>query len=119
MVIIDPKTKEEDVEKLIKKVEKTIEKYGEGKIKEITNLGLRKLAYPINHKNEGLYYLLNLEVDPRAVKEYESVMKLSNIVLRFLTQRSTFSSTSTSTLSEKKEECKEEEYKEEEYVKEE
>lgn len=89
MLIVDTKAKEEEVEKLIKKVEKAVEKHGGGKVKEVTKLGLKKLAYPIDHKKEGIYYLLNLEIDPVSIKEYEGIMKLSNIVLRFLTQKST------------------------------
>jgi small subunit ribosomal protein S6 len=88
MLIVDSKAKEEEVEKLIKKVDKAVKRHGEGKIKKVTKLGLKKLAYPINHKKEGIYYLLNLEIDPASIKEYEGIMKLSNIVLRFLTQKS-------------------------------
>ncbi len=107
MLIIDPKAKEEDVEKLMDKVEKTVKKHGEGKIKEVTKLGLKRLAYPIDHQREGVYYLLNLEIDPVSIKEYEGIMKLSNIVLRFLTQKSTVSLPKESPV--KKENIKEEE----------
>lgn len=89
MMIVDSKAKEEDVEKLVNKIDKTIKKHGGGEIKEVKKIGLKKLAYPIDHKNEGVYYLLNLEIDSVSIKEYESIMKLSNIVLRFLTQKST------------------------------
>lgn len=89
MVIVDPKAPEEEVEKLIKKVEKVVAKDGGGEIKKVTKQGVRRLAYPINHQKEGLYYLLNLEIDPLSIKEYESVLKLSNIVMRFLTQKLT------------------------------
>ncbi|MEW6097120.1 MAG: 30S ribosomal protein S6 [bacterium] len=89
MLIVDAKTKEEDVEKLLKKVEKVVAKHGGGGIKEVTRLGLKRLAYPIDHKNEGIYYLVKLEIDPISIKGYEGIMKLSNIVLRFLTQKST------------------------------
>jgi len=89
MVIVEPNTLEEEVEKLIKKVEKVVAKHGGGEIKKVTKLGLKKLAYPIDHKKEGIYYLLNLEIEPVSIKEYEGVLKLSNIVMRFLTQKST------------------------------
>ncbi|MEW6608533.1 MAG: 30S ribosomal protein S6 [bacterium] len=88
MLIVNSQVKEEEVEKLIKKVEKIVEKHS-GEIKKVTKLGLKKLANPIKHKREGIYYLLNLEIDPVSIKEYENILKLSNIVLRFLTQTST------------------------------
>lgn len=89
MVIVDPKAPEEEIEKLIKKVAKVVAKHGGGEIKKITKQGVKRLAYPIDHKKEGLYYVLNLEIEPVSIKEYESVLKLSNIVMRFLTQKST------------------------------
>lgn len=107
MLIVDTQAKEEDVEKLIKKVEKTVAKDGRGRIKKVTKLGLKKLAYPIDHKKEGVYYLLNLEIDPVSIKEYEGIMKLSNIVLRYITQKSTVLLPETTSVKE--EEIKEEE----------
>ncbi len=108
MLIVDSQAKEEDVEKLMGKIEKTIKKHGEGKINEVRKVGLKKLAYPIGHKREGIYYLVNLEIDPVSIKEYEEVMKLSNIVLRFLTKKKTASIPNLETTEEKKEEMKEE-----------
>jgi len=107
MLIVEPNTLEEEVEKVIKKVSKVVAKYGGGEIKKVTKLGLKKLAYPIDHKKEGIYYLLNLEIDPTSIKEYEDVLKLSNIVMRFLTQKST--PTLQEPEKEKGEEIKEEE----------
>jgi len=89
MVIVDSQAKEEEVEKLIKKIEKTVATNGGGKIREVTKLGLKKLTHPIAHKNEGVYYLVNLEIDPIAIKECEGILKLSDIVLRFFTKKLT------------------------------
>lgn len=88
-MVVDSKANEEEVEKLVHKIDKIIKKHDGGEIKEVKKLGLKKLAYPINHKKEGVYYLLNLAIDSASIKEYENIMKLSNIVLRFLTQKST------------------------------
>lgn len=114
MLVVDPQAKEEEVEKLIKKVEKIVATHGGGGIKEVTKLGLKKLAYPIDHKREGIYYLLKLEIEPVSIKEYEGIMKLSNIVLRFLTQKSTSPLPEVSVKEEEKEEEKEKEEEEEE-----
>lgn len=104
MLVVDSQAKEEEVEKLIKKVEKIVAIHGGGGIKEVTKLGLKKLAYPIDHKREGIYYLLKLEIEPVSIKEYEGIMKRSNIVLRFLTQKSTSPLPEPSVKKEEKEE---------------
>ncbi|MDI6735379.1 MAG: 30S ribosomal protein S6 [bacterium] len=109
MLIVDSQAKEEDVEKLMGKTEKTVKKHGEGKITEVKKVGLKRLAYPIGHKREGIYYLINLEIDPVSIKEYEEVMKLSNIVLRFLTKKRIAPIPKPEAIEEKKEEIKEEE----------
>lgn len=109
MLIVDSQAKEEDIEKLMNKVEKTVKKHGEGKIIEVRKVGQKRLAYPIGHKREGIYYLLNLEIDPVSIKEYEEVMKLSNIVLRFLTKKKTAPIPKPQAIEEKGKEIKEEE----------
>ncbi|MFH1562184.1 MAG: 30S ribosomal protein S6 [Nitrospirota bacterium] len=109
MLIVDSQAKEEDVEKLMSKVEKTVKKHGEGEIKEARKIGLKRLAYPIGHKREGIYYLLKLEIDPVSIKEYEEVMKLSNIVLRFITKKKAVPIPKPQVIEEKEKEIKEEE----------
>ena len=46
------------------------------------DVGLRTLAYPINDKNTGHYYLLNFECDPRNLKEIESLFKFDESIMR-------------------------------------
>ena len=38
------------------------------------DVGLRTLAYPIDDKNTGHYFLLNFECDPKNLKEIESCL---------------------------------------------
>ena len=46
-------------------------------IKVITHrsedIGIRKLAYPINDKNSGHYFLLNIECNSESLKDIESL----------------------------------------------
>ena len=46
------------------------------------DVGLRTLAYPINDKNTGHYYLLNFECDPKNLKEIESLFKFDESIMR-------------------------------------
>ena len=40
------------------------------------DIGVRKLAYPINDKNTGHYFLLNIECDPEKLKDVEALFCL-------------------------------------------
>tara|TARA_B100000886_G_C20192100_1_gene394740 strand:+ start:99 stop:566 length:468 start_codon:yes stop_codon:yes gene_type:complete len=46
------------------------------------DVGLRTLAYPINDKNTGHYFLLNFECDPKNLKEIESLFKFDESIIR-------------------------------------
>lgn len=47
--------------------------------------GKRKLAYPIDKKEQGIYAVLRYEAEPTALTEFERVMRLDEQVLRQLT----------------------------------
>jgi len=47
--------------------------------------GKRKLAYPIDKKEQGIYAVLRYETEPSALIEFERVMRLDEQVLRQLT----------------------------------
>ena len=55
-------------------------------IKGITHssedIGIRKLAYPINDKNSGHYLLLNIECNSESLKDIESLFKFEESILR-------------------------------------
>lgn len=47
--------------------------------------GKRKLAYPIEKKEQGIYAVLRYETEPTSLTEFERVMRLDEQVLRQLT----------------------------------
>ena len=47
--------------------------------------GLRKLAYPINHKTTGFYHLLEFAAEPSIVDTLETEYRRDERVMRFLT----------------------------------
>ena len=49
--------------------------------------GLRKLAYPIQHKSTGFYTLIEFDGEPTIVKTLETAFRRDEKVLRFLTFR--------------------------------
>ena len=49
--------------------------------------GLRKLAYPIQHKTTGFYTLIEFDAEPSLTKKLEVAFRRNEKVLRFLTFR--------------------------------
>jgi len=47
--------------------------------------GLRQLAYPIQHKTTGFYYLIEFKADPQFVDTLETQFHRDERILRYLT----------------------------------
>ena len=50
-------------------------------------MGLKKLAYPIQKKSTGFYFLIEFQGEGDAVKNFELELKRDERVMRFLTTR--------------------------------
>lgn len=53
-------------------------------VKEVSILGKKNLAYPIQKLTEGIYLLVNLEAETINVAKIEKQSKLNTDVMRFL-----------------------------------
>ena len=81
--IVDPDVDEEGLDELEGIVKGWIETAG-GKIGEIDRWGKRRLAYPINKKNEGFYIFIQAEMPTDAPIAIERDMSLNEQIMRFL-----------------------------------
>ena len=82
--ILTPVLSEDQAKEAVKKIEGEI-KTLKGKVRHSESWGLRKLAYPIQKKSTGFYFLIELEMAGENVATYELMMKRDERVLRFLT----------------------------------
>ena len=48
------------------------------------NWGLKKLAYPIQKKNEGYYVVVTFQASPELPKELDRRLRISEVVMRHL-----------------------------------
>jgi small subunit ribosomal protein S6 len=48
---------------------------------------MRKLAYPIQKKSTGFYYLMEFDSDPSVILPFETEFRRDERVIRFLTTR--------------------------------
>ena len=82
--ILTPVLSDEQMKDAVGKFEKIITETGA----EIVNKemwGLRKLAYPIQHKSTGFYNLIEFKADPAAIATLELEYKRDERIMRFLT----------------------------------
>lgn len=77
---------EEAIKAAIQKSKTAVEGLG-GRIDRVDEWGRRKLAYPIQKKNEGFYFVMNYFSKPEASKELERLLKYNEDVIRYQTVR--------------------------------
>tara|TARA_Y100001972_G_scaffold120780_1_gene163823 strand:- start:2828 stop:3196 length:369 start_codon:yes stop_codon:yes gene_type:complete len=58
---------------------------GGAKIINDEDWGLKKLAYPIQHKTTGFYHLFEFEAEPSLINKLETEYRRDEKVMRFLT----------------------------------
>ena len=72
-----------DIDKALAKVEKIL-KDNKGKVVKMDNWGKRKLAYPIKKEDHAVYVYYDVELPGESVSKVESVLNITNEVLRYL-----------------------------------
>ena len=84
LTIFSASLSDEQKDAIVDKYSKLLEKDG-GKVESVNKAnpwGLRKLAYPINYKNEGYYVLYNCECSAEVAKNVVDLMRIDENVLR-------------------------------------
>jgi small subunit ribosomal protein S6 len=82
MYIIAAALDEERRESVMETVEKIIGDGGE--VVKTNAIGLRKLAYPIQKKNEGYYVLVEFNAPTELPKELDRRLRISDDVIRHM-----------------------------------
>ena len=81
MVIIDPEVEERTVESSLQKFLNVITTDG-GTIEMVDIWGLRRLAYDIKKKSEGIYAVVNFTATPATAKELDRQLSLNETIMR-------------------------------------
>lgn len=84
VVIFSPLLAEEDVKREIAKFTKLVTDAG-ATIVEERNWGLRQLAYPIQAKSNGIYFIMEFAGPSTIVNKLEVEYKRDENIIRFLT----------------------------------
>lgn len=83
--IINPQVEDTGVKALIEKFSNLIN--NDGKVVEVNELGIKKLAYAIKKHSEGNYVVINFEANPELIKELERIYRITDEVIKFIVIR--------------------------------
>jgi small subunit ribosomal protein S6 len=86
LFIVRPDATDEEVDPLIEQLKGIITNVG-GSLDKAEKWGVRRLAYRILKHEEGQYILLEFKAGAEVVKEIERRLRVSDLVLKFLTVR--------------------------------
>ena len=82
MVIVDPGADEEQVGAVVDRITGILSGHN-GEVASVDRWGRRKLAYAIDKKTEGNYFVMAFTADASALPELDRVLSLADEVLRF------------------------------------
>ncbi|MBP6333991.1 MAG: 30S ribosomal protein S6 [Bacteroidia bacterium] len=85
--IMTPVLSEEQMMDTVTKFKKILSAESGSEIVHENNWGLRKLAYPIQKKNTGFYYLVEFKAPGEVIAKLEVEFKRDERIMRFLTVR--------------------------------
>jgi len=83
MFIVDPVLEDDKKDEAVENVKGIIEAEN-GKIDKVDVWGMRKLAYPIQKKNEGYYAVIEFNAEESFPKELDRRLKISDTIMRHI-----------------------------------
>ena len=86
LLLLDPELSDEKQTEIVERA-KTLVEQGGGTFERHDPWGRRKLAYPIDKKDDGIYHLLTLSATPETLDELGRVLKIDDDVLRHMATR--------------------------------
>ena len=86
MYIVDTEVSGDEISRLSENLQQIITDQG-GSVTKAEDMGRRNLAYPINHKAEGHYMLLEIDGTGREIAELERRMRVNDQIVRYITVR--------------------------------
>ena len=83
MFVVKPTLEEEATLKVLETI-KTLLKEQKAKLVSEKNMGRRELAYEVKGFKNGNYFLLVVEAEPAAVKEFDRVANINEDIIRHI-----------------------------------
>ena len=86
LFIVRPDATEEEVDAQVEQLKQVVSAGG-GTIDKVEKWGVRRLAYRVGKRDEGYYILLIVSAPATAIRELERRLRVSDMVLKYLTVR--------------------------------
>ena len=86
LFIVKPDAPDEEVDQFVEQLRTQLTNAG-ATVDKIDKWGKRRLAYRVDKYREGAYVLFQFTAGPETVKELERRLRVSDLVLKFLTVR--------------------------------
>jgi small subunit ribosomal protein S6 len=86
LLMLDPEQAEARQDEIVSRTRELVERNG-GSWQSHDAWGRRRLAYPIAHKEEGVYHLVVFDAAAETLDEVSRVLKIDDAVLRHLATR--------------------------------
>ena len=86
LFIVKPDAPDEEVDQFVEQLRTQLTSLG-ATVDKVDKWGKRKLAYKVDKYREGAYVLFQFSAGPETVKELERRLRVSDLVLKFLTVR--------------------------------
>lgn len=86
LFIVKPNATDEEIDPLVDQLKGVISG-GNGNLDKADKWGVRRLAYRVQKHDEGYYVLLQFTAGPNTVREIERRLRVSDLVLKFITVR--------------------------------
>ena len=83
MLIVIPELDEEQVESTVGRFKTVIQRTG-GEVGGVNNWGRRKLAYQIDHRADGFYYVMEFTAGERTLLDLKRILRVSDDILRHI-----------------------------------
>jgi small subunit ribosomal protein S6 len=84
MLLFDVQITEEERTEKIDTIKTAIKSGKESEVLKTVDLGIKQLAYPINKRTNGYYYLIYFESNPALIAKINTKIKYLEDILRFL-----------------------------------
>ncbi len=86
LLLLDPEVPDGRAEEIVTRIREQVERSG-GSWTSHDPWGRRRLAYEIQHKQEGVYHLLRFTATPEGLEEISRVLKITDGVMRHMAVR--------------------------------
>lgn len=86
LFIVRPDATDEEIDPIVEQITQVITTNG-GAVEKVEKWGVRQLAYRVAKREEGYYVLVVFNATPSTVLELERRLRVSDLVLKFLTVR--------------------------------